>query len=312
MIDLSVEIAGIRMKNPVMPASGTFGYGEEYSDLVDNSELGALVSKGTTAIKWEGNKQPRAWPIFGGMINCIGLQNPGARTVVEEKVPYMSQFGVPIIINVSGKTIEDYVEATEVLNACPSISGLEINISCPNIKEGGVTFGQDSVQAAKVARAIRKKTKLPLIFKLTPNVTDIVVIARAVVEEGADAISLVNTFKARARMRSGLYAGQWIEGGQSGAGIMHIALRMVSDLYKAKIGVPIIGMGGISSLEDVLDFLESGADAVQIGTATFIIPSTMTDIIRDLGLYIEQTGCKSLKEWRENNFPGIPSGPKEK
>ncbi|MCX6720614.1 MAG: dihydroorotate dehydrogenase [Candidatus Staskawiczbacteria bacterium] len=308
MIDLSVEVAGIRMQNPIMPASGTFGYGEDYIDLVDNSKLGALVGKGTTALNREGNEQPRTWPVPGGMINFIGLQNPGVHTVVNDKVPYMYKFGVPIIINASGSTVEEYATVVAVLNTSSLIDGIEVNISCPNVKEGGVAFGQDPVLAGEVARAVRKETKLPLIFKLTPNVASVIPVARAVIEAGADAISLVNTFKARARIRSGLYKGQWIEGGYSGQGIMPIALKMVSDLYKAKIGVPIIGMGGISSLEDVLDFLESGADAVQIGTATFIVPSTMTDIIRDLGLYIEQTGCQSLKEWREKGFPM----PKEK
>lgn len=219
---------------------------------------------------------------------------------------------MPIIINASGSTVEEYAEVVAVLSTSPYISAIEVNISCPNVKEGGVAFGQDPVLAGEVARAVRRETKLPLIFKLTPNVTSVIPIARAVVEAGADAISLVNTFKARARFRGGLYNGQWIEGGYSGPGIMPIALKIVSDLYKAfckaKIGVPIIGAGGISSLEDVLDFLESGACAVQIGTATFIVPSTMTDIIRDLGLYIERTGCQSLKEWREKDFPM----PKEK
>jgi dihydroorotate dehydrogenase (NAD+) catalytic subunit len=210
---------------------------------------------------------------------------------------------VPVIVNVSGGTVEEYVEVSRRANESAVVSALEINISCPNVKQGGVAFGQDPILAAQVISAVRKVTSLPLIAKLTPNVTSVIPIAEAVIKAGANVISLVNTFKARGKLRTGPDKGKWIEGGLSGPCIKHIALRIVSDLYKAKLGVPIIGIGGISSVEDVLDFLESGADAVQIGTATFTDPETMTSIIRGLKLYLKKVHCHSIKEWREKGFP---------
>jgi len=298
MIDLSVNIAGIKMKNPIMPASGTFGYGEEFSDLIDISQLGAVVTKGTTLQSRQGNEQPRIYETRAGMINFIGLQNPGAEIVIREKIPFLRQFGVPIIVNISGVSIGEYLEVAKIFAGSLEVAGLEINISCPNIKKGGVAFGQDPILAAKVVGSIRGLTMLPLIVKLTPNVTNIITIAKAVIKAGADAISLVNTFKARAKIRSGPKRGKWIEGGLSGPCIMPIALRMVSDLYKAKLGVPIIGIGGISFFEDALDFLESGADAIQIGTANFINPNIMIEIIGKINNYLEEKGFSSLSEWR--------------
>jgi dihydroorotate dehydrogenase (NAD+) catalytic subunit len=306
MIDLSVDIAGIKMQNPIMPASGTFGYGEEFSDLIDVSKLGAVVTKGTTVQPRPGNEQPRIAETRAGMINSIGLQNPGAEIVAREKIPFLRQFKVPIIVNISGTVPEDYLRLVAIFNEVEGVAGLEVNISCPNVKQGGILFGQHPTVAHGLISQLKKISRLSLIVKLTPNVTDIVTLARAVVEAGADALSLVNTFTARAKIRSGHNKGKWIEGGLSGPGIMSMALRKVSDVYKASLGVPIIGIGGIQFIEDVVDFLESGADAVQIGTANFVNPLVMMELVKELGLYIEKTGCQSLKEWREKGFP-MPS-----
>ncbi len=298
MIDLSVNIAGIKMKNPVMPASGTFGYGEEMADFIDISKLGAVVTKGTTLQPRQGNEQPRICETRAGLINFIGLQNPGAEVVIRDKIPFLRQFGVPIIVNISGSTIEEYEELAKMFNGVDGVSGLEVNISCPNVKKGGVAFGQDSELAYEVIIKVRWATSLPLIIKLTPNVTSVFPIVVRLLDAGANAFSLVNTFKARARIRSGPNQGKWIEGGLSGPCIMPIALRIVSDLAKANLGVPIIGIGGISSFEDALDFLESGADAIQIGTANFINPNVMIEIITGLEKYLAENGFASFEEWK--------------
>lgn len=308
MIDLSVEIAGIKMKNPIMPASGTFGYGEEFSDLIEISRLGAVMTKAVTLNPRPGNEPPRALETPAGMINRIGLANPGVEEVVRKKLPYLEQFGIPIIVNVSGSTVDEYVEVVKQVSASSVVSGCEINISCPNVKQGGLAFGQDPASAAGVAVAVRRVTSLPLIFKLTPNVASVVPVARAVVEAGADAISLVNTFLARAKIWNGPFRGQYVEGGLSGPCIRAMAVRIVSDLAKANLGVPIIGIGGIRFVEDVIEFLESGAVAVEVGTANFVNPLVMIELIEGLGVYIERTRCQSLKEWREKGFPM----PKEK
>jgi dihydroorotate dehydrogenase (NAD+) catalytic subunit len=308
MIDLSVNIAGIKLKNPIMPASGTFGYGDEYYGWDEIKKLGAVVTKGTKLLPTQGNKQPRIMEVQGGLINFIGLQNPGIEEAVRTKLPYLLRFEVPVIVNVCGSTVKEYVEVARRASESVVVSALEINISCPNVKQGGVAFGQDPVLAAEVTSAVREATRLPLILKLTPNVTSVIPIAEAVVIAGANAISLVNTFKARGKLRSGPNKGTWIEGGLSGPCIKHIALRMVSDLYKANPGVPIIGIGGIASVTDVLDFLESGAEAVQIGTGNFVDPMMMIKIIDGLKSYLKQVHCHSIKEWREKNFPM----PKEK
>lgn len=299
MIDLSVNIAGIRMKNPVTPASGCFGYGEEMAEFIDLSKLGAVVTKGTTLEPRQGNEQPRICETRAGMINYIGLQNPGADAVIREKIPFLRQFGVPIIVNISGSTTSDYVQLAKIFTNIEDVSALEVNISCPNVKVGGVVFGQDPRVAFELVVEVRAATSLPLIVKLTPNVTDIIVVAESVVNAGANVISLINTFKSRARIRSGPNGGKWIEGGLSGPCIMPIALRMVSDLAKAKLGVPIIGIGGISCLEDALDFLESGADAIQIGTANFIDPTIMIQIIEGLSDHLQKQGFSTLAEWRQ-------------
>lgn len=297
--DLSVEIAGIRMKNPVMSASGCFGYGKEMAELVDISKLGAVVTKGTTLHPRQGNELPRICETAAGMINFIGLQNPGADVVIQEKIPFLLQFGVPVIVNIAGATEEDYVELARKFDGVEGVTGLEVNISCPNTKRGGIAFGQDPEIASELVTKVKEATSLPLIVKLTPNVTDIVRIAASVILAGADALSLVNTFTARAKIRGGPQAGKWIEGGLSGPAIMPIALKMVSNLAKADLKRPIIGMGGISSTEDALEFLESGADAVAVGTANFINPNVMIEIIDGLKKYLAEKGCASLSKLRQ-------------
>ena len=306
-IDLSVNIAGIEMKNPIMPASGTFD-AEEFMkiDGFHIRKLGALINKGTTLNERQGNKPPRIYETSSGIINFIGLQNPGVDVVIKEKLPRLHKLKMPVIVNVCGSTIEEYVEVVRRLNLSPTVTMEEINISCPNVKQGGCAFGQDPVLTKEVISAVRGETCLPLIAKLTPNVSNIVPIAEAAIKAGANAISLINTVKARGKFWSPADYGQYIEGGLSGPCIKPIALRFVSDLYKANLGVPIIGLGGICNVFDAIEFLESGALALQIGTANFVNPLVMMEIIRHLGIYIEKTGCKSLKEWRENKFPMPP------
>ena len=307
-INLSVNIAGISMKNPVMPASGTFGYGEEYSQLIDISRLGAVVTKGTTFNPREGNPQPRIYETASGIINCIGLQNPGIEEVIREKIPFLRQFGVPIIVNIAGETIEEYEYLVKRLDQASSkgnIAGLEVNVSCPNIKEGGMAFGQDPKILSKLIGKVRKKTSLPLIVKLTPNVTDITSIAQSAVEAGADALSLINTIKARAKIRRGPQVGKWIEGGFSGPAIKPIALRMVSEVAKANLGVPIIGIGGIMNTEDALDFFEVGATAIAIGTANFINPKVMEEMIKGLKKYLIDNKITDINHLIEKKKGGV-------
>lgn len=300
--NLSVEIAGIRMQNPVMPASGTFGYGKEYAQLIDISKLGAVVTKGITLKPREGNPQPRICEVVGGMINSIGLQNPGVEKVIGEKLPFLRQFGVPIIVNIAGGTMEAYVQLAYRLDGVEGVAGLEVNISCPNTERGGMAFGQSPEIAFEVITKIRKATSLPLIVKLTPNVTNIVLIAKSTVEAGADALSLINTLKAKAKMRRGPHEGKWIEGGLSGPVVKPVALRMVSEIVQADLGVPVIGIGGISTTEDALDFLEAGATAIAVGTANFLNPCTMTDIIEGLRKYLKEKGCKTIAELRQKEI----------
>jgi len=302
-INLSVDIAGISMKNPVMPASGTFGYGEEFSQLIDISKLGAVVTKGTTLKPRQGNPQPRIYETPCGMINCIGLQNPGIEKVIQEKIPFLRQFGVPIIVNIAGETIEEYVQIARKLDEVEGAGmpdGIEINISCPNVKKGGMAFGQDpEITREVVGKLWGGKLSLPLIVKLTPNVTDIVSIAEAAVRGGADALSLINTIKTRAKIRRGPQAGKWIEGGLSGPAIKPVAIRMVKELVKANLGIPIIGIGGIMNTEDALDFFESGAITIAIGTANFINPKAMEEVIDGLKKYLISNKITDISELRE-------------
>lgn len=280
-VDLSVEIAGIKFQNPIMPASGCFGNAEEFARLagMDLRKLGALVSKGTTLEPRNGNPQPRIWETSSGMINCIGLENPGVDVMIAKKIPFMARFGVPVIINVSGFAITEYGQMAKKLNRVSGVSALEINISCPNVEGGKIPFGCDPLIAAAVVIAVRQETNLPLIVKLTPNVTDIASIALAVQNVGANAISMINTLKG-----SFVYKGKIVQGGLSGPAIKPVALNLISQVAQV-VEIPIIGMGGISNLQDIFDFISVGASAVAIGTANFKDPLIMMKLINELESY---------------------------
>lgn len=295
-MNLAVNIGGIWIKNPVMPASGTFGYAWEYKDLVDLNRLGAIVTKGITLEPRNGSPQPRLCETPAGLINRIGLQNPGVEKFISEKMPFLRTLEPPIIVNICGNTIEEYVELAQMLDRVEGISGLEINISCPNTEKGGICFGQDPEIAFAVVSKVRGATSLPLITKLTPNVTSIVPIAQAAVKAGTNALSLINTLKAKAQIRSDPHAGMWIEGGLSGPAIRPIAVRMVSEVAEANLGVPIIGMGGITCPEDAREFFANGANAVAIGTATFINPNTMEEVIKGLEEFLEKEGIEDINQ----------------
>ena len=302
--DLSVQIAKIKMKNPIMPASGTFGYGEEISNFIDLSELGAAVTKGITFEPRKGNPPPRIVETDAGMINSIGLQNPGVEEVIKEKIPFLKGFGIPIIINICGATLEEYVRLTERLNKVEGIAGVEVNISCPNTQKGGIAFGQDPNIAYETIFRIKKVAdpKITIVAKLTPNVTNIVNIARAVKIAGADAISLINTVRARAKVRG--KDETWLNGGLSGLAIKPIALKLVHEVAQANLGIPIIGIGGIRNVTDVLDFLECGADAVQVGTANFIDPKTMIKLISGLREYMKKKNYSNINELKKGERNG--------
>jgi dihydroorotate dehydrogenase (NAD+) catalytic subunit len=295
LVDLSVEIAGIKFQNPIMPASGCFGNAEEFARLagMDLKKLGALVSKGTTPEPREGNSQPRIWETPSGMINCIGLENPGVGVMIEQKIPFMAQFGVPVIINVSGFRIPDYALMAKKLNNVKGVSALEINISCPNVEGGRIPFGCDPQIAAAVVIAVRQETKLPLIVKLTPNVTNIVPIALAVQNAGANAISMINTLKG-----SFIYKGKIIQGGLSGPAIKPVALHLISQVAQ-EVNIPIIGMGGINNLQDVFDFFSVGAFAVAIGTANFKDPLIIMKLINELENYCQTHQLGNLEALKQ-------------
>ena len=294
--NLSVEIAGIKMKNPVTTASGTFGFGKELCDLVDLNDLGALVTKGTSLEPWPGNPYPRTVETAAGMLNSIGLQNDGVGSFVNEKLPWLRQFDVPVIVNVVGKTVDEYAEVARILDQAEGVAGLEINVSCPNVKEGCIAFGSTPEGTARVVRAVRRVTGLPIIPKLSPNVTNIAEIAQAAVDAGADAISLINTLVGTAvdpwTRRFKLAA---ITGGLSGPAIKPIALRMVWEVSKA-VRVPLIGMGGIMTAADAIEFLLVGATAISVGTATFVNPCAINEIIRGIEEYLEQSGTADVNE----------------
>jgi dihydroorotate dehydrogenase (NAD+) catalytic subunit len=293
---LSTEIAGIRMANPVMVASGTFGFGKEYAELVDLNGLGAIVTKGTSLEPWSGNDPPRIAETPAGMLNAIGLQNDGLDSLIKEKLPWLAQFSVPVIVNVVGKSVDEYSEIARRLDDVPGVAGLEINISCPNVKEGCIAFGTDPGMTARVVGEVRKATRLPIIPKLSPNVTDVVEMARACVDAGADAVSLINTLLGVAvdpETRSFKLAN--ITGGLSGPAIKPVALRMVWQVAQA-VDVPVIGIGGIMTAEDAIEFMLVGADAVQVGTANFINPCAALEIAKGLREYVVCHGFKHVSE----------------
>lgn len=294
--DLTVEFAGLRLKNPVMPASGTFGYGEEYSPYMDLNRLGAIVTKGLSLRPKAGNPTPRITETKGGMLNAIGLQNVGMDAFVETKLPFLKEVQTPVIVNFFGNSLEEYGQAAQRLSQIEGIAAVELNISCPNVKQGGIVFGTDPAAAAEVVGLVRRHLNVPLIVKLTPNVTDITVIARAVEGAGADAISCINTLTGLAvdirRRRPRLANGT---GGLSGPVLRPLAVRMVYQVVQA-VNLPVIGVGGIMSAEDALEFLIAGAQAVQVGTANFVDPAAMINIIDGLQLFCQEEGVASISE----------------
>lgn len=294
-MDFSVNFAGIEMKNPVTVASGTFGSGTEYKDFVDLNRLGAVTTKGVSSVPWQGNQTPRICETYGGMLNAIGLQNPGIDLFIERDIPFLKQHDTKIIVNVCGRTVEEYIEVVERL-AATDIDMLEINISCPNVKAGGIAFGQDPELARQVADQVKQHAKQPVIMKLSPNVTDIAEMARAVEAGGADAVSLVNTFtgmKIDINKRTFALANQ--TGGLSGPAIKPVALRMVYQAAHA-VKIPVLGMGGISCAEDALEFIMAGACMVAVGTANFHNPAVTMEIIDGIAEFMEKNGVKDINE----------------
>ncbi|MCI9282065.1 MAG: dihydroorotate dehydrogenase [Lachnospiraceae bacterium] len=295
MINTKVTLAGVELKNPVMTASGTFGSGAEYGEFIDLNRLGAVVTKGVANVPWAGNPTPRIAEVCGGMLNAIGLQNPGIDVFVKRDIPFLQQYNTRIVVNVCGKTTEDYLEVVERLGEEP-VDFLEINISCPNVKEGGIAFGQDPKAVEAITRAIRERAKQPVIMKLSPNVTDIGEMARAAEAGGADAISLINTLtgmKIDIKRRCFVLANK--TGGMSGPAIKPIAVRMV---YQAACAVklPIIGMGGIATAEDALEFIMAGATAVSVGTANFFNPYATVEIVEGIEKYMQENGVTDMTE----------------
>lgn len=293
--NLSVDIAGVTLKNPVMTCSGTFGSGMEYSEFVDLSRLGAVVTKGVANVPWTGNPTPRIAEVSSGMLNAIGLQNPGIDVFAERDIPFLKQYDTKIVVNVCGRSEEDYVEVVERLGEEP-VDLLEINISCPNVKEGGIAFGQNPKAAYAITKAVKAKAKQPVIMKLSPNVTDITEMAKAVEAAGADAVSLINTLtgmKIDIHRRAFALANK--TGGLSGPAIKPVAVRMVYQVAKA-VQVPIIGMGGICNAEDALEFILAGATAVAVGTANFHDPMASVQVAEGIAAYMERYGVSDIRE----------------
>ncbi|MDO8589446.1 MAG: dihydroorotate dehydrogenase [Armatimonadota bacterium] len=294
--NLSVEIAGIKMKNPVMTASGTAGFGAELAEFFDLGKLGAFVTKGISLHPWRGNEPPRTTETPAGMLNAIGLQNPGVDAFISEKLPFLRKFDVPVMVNVVGHSVEEYVEVARKLTDAEGVHGLEINVSCPNVKQGCMVFGSSAKGIAEVVGAVRKATSLPLIPKLTPNVTDITETARAAVDAGADALSLINTLLGTAiDVKTRTFKLSNITGGLSGPAIKPIALRMVYQVSQA-VKVPVIGIGGIMTATDAIEFILAGATAVQIGTASFFNPMSCVLIIDGIAEYARSGKVSDINE----------------
>ncbi|MDD5450751.1 MAG: dihydroorotate dehydrogenase [Desulfovibrionales bacterium] len=293
--DLSIRIGLLRLQNPVLTASGTFGYGQEYAGLLDLNRLGGIIVKGLSLNPRPGNMPPRTVETPCGLLNAIGLQNVGVENFIADKLPFLRNLSVPVIVNILGQDIKEYRKLAERLSNVEGIAALEVNISCPNVKKGGVVFGTDYKAAARVARAVRAATRLPIIIKLSPNVTDVVSIARAVEEAGADSISLINTLTGMAidveARRPKLHN---VTGGLSGPAIKPIALRMVWQVAGA-VNIPVIGCGGIMTAADALEFLIAGASAVQVGTANFVNPKATMEIISGIEEYLVRHNLKDIK-----------------
>lgn len=291
----SVTIAGVEFKNPVTTASGTFGSGMEYGKLIDLNRLGAVTTKGVANVPWAGNQTPRLAETYGGMLNAIGLQNPGIEVFIERDIPFLKQYDTKIIVNVCGRTTADYIEVVERLQDEP-VDLLEINISCPNVKEGGIAFGQNAKMVSEITADIKRHAKQPVIMKLSPNVTDIAEMARAAEEGGADAVSLINTLtgmKIDINKRAFVLANK--TGGLSGPAVKPVALRMVYQVANA-IKLPVIGMGGIATAEDALEFIMAGASMVAVGTANFFNPRATLDVIEGIGAYMGENQIEDIRE----------------
>lgn len=290
-----VNLAGVLLKNPIMTASGTFGSGQEYSEFVDLNKLGAVVTKGVANVPWPGNPIPRVAEVYGGMLNAIGLQNPGIDVFVQRDIPFLTHYDTRIIVNVCGKTASDYIEVVERLAEQP-VDMLEINISCPNVKEGGIAFGQNAASVEEITKEVKKYARQPVIMKLSPNVTDITEMAKAAEAGGADVISLINTLtgmKIDVNRRKFALANR--TGGMSGPAVHPIAVRMVYQAAQA-VNIPIIGMGGVQSTEDALELILAGATAVSVGTANFTNPTATIDIINGIQDYMENNGVEDINE----------------
>ncbi len=294
-MNMSVNIAGVELKNPVMTASGTFGSGAEYSEFVDLNLLGGVVTKGVANVPWPGNPTPRIAETYGGMINAVGLQNPGIDVFAKRDIPFLKQYDTKIIVNVCGRSKEDYCEVVERLADC-DVDLLEINISCPNVKEGGIAFGQNPKSAEEITAAVKKCAKQPIIMKLSPNVTDITEMARAVEAGGADAVSLINTLTGmKIDIHKRAFAVANKTGGLSGPAIKPVAVRMVYQVANA-IKLPIIGMGGIMTGEDAIEFMMAGATAVSVGTANFHNPRATLDVIQGIEDYMKRYNIADIKD----------------
>lgn len=295
MMNTKVTIAGITLNNPVMTASGTFGSGMEYSDFVDLNRLGAVVTKGVANVPWPGNPTPRVAETYGGMLNAIGLQNPGIDVFVERDILFLKQYDTKIIVNVCGKTVEDYLEVVERLGD-ESVDMLEINVSCPNVKEGAIAFGQKAEALYDITSQVKKKARQPVIMKLSPNVTDITEMARAAEAAGADALSMINTItgmKIDIHRRKFALANK--TGGLSGPAIKPVAVRMVYQAAHA-VKIPIIGMGGIANAEDAIEFMLAGASAVAVGAMNFVNPYTTIEVVEGIEAYMERYGIENVTE----------------
>lgn len=294
-MNTKVTIAGVEFKNPVMTASGTFGSGMEYADFVDLNKLGAVVTKGVSSVPWPGNPTPRVAEVTGGMLNAIGLQNPGIDVFIERDIPFLKQFDTRIIVNVCGKTVEEYINVVEKLSDQP-IDMMEINVSCPNVKEGALAFGQNAKVLEDVTKQIKAKAKQPVIMKLSPNVTDIKEMARAAEAGGADCVSLINTLigmKIDINRRKIVLANR--TGGFSGPAVKPVAVRMVYDVAHT-VKIPVIGMGGIASAEDAIEFMLAGATGVSVGTANFAEPRTTEYVVDGIEKYLEKNGFEDIHD----------------
>lgn len=293
-LDLSVNLGGLLMKNPVAAASGTFGYGFEYQDYIDPASIGAVIVKGTTLEKRVGNPPPRICETAAGMLNAIGLENPGVEAFVSQHLPRLRQHGVTVVANIAGNTVEDYEQAAAIIGGQPGVAAIELNISCPNVKQGGLQFGTDPVMVEAVVAAVKAQTSLPVIPKLSPNVTDIVAIARAAQRGGADALAMINTLLGMAidiKTRRPVLGN--IFGGLSGPAIKPVALRMIYQVYR-EVDLPILGGGGIVHSNDALEFLMAGAAAVSVGTGLFVNPTLPAEINRGISQYLAEQGLHKI------------------